>query len=50
MVRQSNFWFELILMLVVPLPLEKIIGKRDTASIVYIEAINWIDNAGNFDS
>jgi len=44
-VRQTNFWLELILMLVVPMPSGYTEGTF-TDKVVYIEAINWIDNGG----
>ena len=48
MFRQYSFWLELILMLVVPMPYKKLFDYDDNsnARIVFMEAVNWIGNAG----
>lgn len=50
MVKQTNLWLELILMLVVPLPFIKFGGIIIEEHIVTIDSINWVDNSGAYDT
>lgn len=42
---QPGFWFELLLMLVIPLPYDEL--REDSNGVVYMDAINWVDNGSN---
>lgn len=44
-VKQYNFWLEMLLMLTCPLPF-KIGGKFLHERVVTIDSINWVDNGG----
>jgi len=44
MLKQSSFWLELVLMLVVHLPYDRI--GNGQSHIIYMKTINWIDNGG----
>ena len=44
-VRQKGFWFEILLMLCVPLPYDYYFENDDPANrVVFMKAINWIEN------
>ena len=44
MFKQSRFWLEILIMLVVPLPFDITPGS-DAVNVVEIASINWIDNS-----
>lgn len=47
MVKQANMWLELLLMMIIPIPVSSgFFAQR----VVTIEAINWVDNSGEYDS